>query len=57
MYTKIEHARLKFLRKNQDKLRIEKYKLLSDAVLQGFFDADSIGKKFILPATFIGMFK
>lgn len=56
MYVKIEHARLKYLRHNQQKLRVESYKLLSDALLQGFFDASSIGKKLILPSSFIGIF-
>ena len=52
MYAKIEQLRLNFIRNNQKQLRAELYEGLYDAILRG--DAQSTGKRIILPATFHG---
>ena len=58
MWSKIEGSRLKFIKHNQDQLRVEQYSGLQDAVanLSGSKDTDNeeakIGQMIILPATF-----
>ena len=52
-YAKIESGRLNYLRKEQTKLRADKYKHVQaavEAVLQG----QDIGKPFVLPSSFVG---
>ena len=53
MYAKIESERLRFLRFNQDKLRVDSYIHLRDAVLSDG-NAANVGQQFILPSSFIG---
>jgi hypothetical protein len=54
MYAKMEQQRLNFVRFNQESLRADMYKGLADAVRMDDANMDSIGKKVILPSTFIG---
>lgn len=54
MYAKMEQQRLNFLRHNQESLRADVYKGLADAVRMDDTNMNSIGKKVILPSTFIG---
>ena len=58
MYSKVEGARLKFLKENQDKLRVELYSGLQDAMNQKVAGVDSeaerIGQMIVLPASFTG---
>ncbi|XP_057734424.1 uncharacterized protein LOC130949818 [Arachis stenosperma] len=51
-YTMVESERLSFLRFNQPKLRVEKYKLLHESLVRGEADAVSSGQRIILPSTF-----
>ena len=51
-YMRLEAARLDYLYHNQSKLRIESYRILTDHVNTG--DAGRVGRKIILPSTFIG---
>ncbi|XP_015973562.1 uncharacterized protein LOC107496743 [Arachis duranensis] len=53
-YTMVESERLSFLRFNQPKLRVEKYKLLHESLVRGEADAVSSGQRIILPSTFTG---
>ena len=52
-YTCIEEIRLMWVKQNQDKLRIELYKGLKDAVMRGDTTPTSSGKRFVLPSSFI----
>lgn len=54
MYAKVEQTRLNFIRFNQSQLRCEVYQGLQDAVVSGDADLASIGRKVILPSTFVG---
>ena len=54
VYTCIEEIRLMWVKQNQDKLRIELYKGLKDAVMRGDTTPTSSGKRFTLPSTFTG---
>ena len=56
MYTKIEGARLQYIRLNQKKLRAELYQGLADAMQssEGQIDGSQIGKKVVLPSSFTG---
>ncbi|XP_028775968.1 uncharacterized protein LOC114732794 [Neltuma alba] len=53
-YTMIESYRLTFIRNNQQQLRAEMYKGLTDALLLGETDAAARGKRIILPSSFTG---
>lgn len=53
MYVKMETERLKFLRLNQKKLRVEDYIHLKDEI-ENDGNIDNIGHKVILPATYVG---
>ncbi|AQL01280.1 hypothetical protein ZEAMMB73_Zm00001d044992 [Zea mays] len=53
-YIKIESSRLDFIRKNQDRLRADLYKGLVDSLHEGENRADKIGKRTVLPTSFIG---
>lgn len=52
-YTMIESERLSYLRNNQDKLRVDKYGNLADAVRRGDTDPSTYGKR-IMPASYTG---
>ena len=54
MYVKIETGRLHFLRKNQDHIRADLYQGLVDSLKIGCARGADIGKRIVLPATFIG---
>ena len=56
MYSKIEAARLTFIRCHQSKLRAEVYQGLSDAIqgCDGNVDGSQLGKRVILPSSFTG---
>ena len=56
MYSKVEAARLSYIRFHQNKLRTELYQGLADAVqgYDGKVDGSQIGKKVILPSSFTG---
>ncbi|KAK7260437.1 hypothetical protein RIF29_26474 [Crotalaria pallida] len=49
-----EAWRLAFYRKNQDKIRQELYRGITDAISQGRTEGSSTGKRIILPASFTG---
>ena len=53
-YAKIEEHRLKYIRLNQNKIRSEKFNGLQDAICQKDSDLSQIGKRLILPGSFIG---
>ena len=54
MYAKIESDRLSYIRTNQNKLKAEQYKGLLDALASNETDLRTIGRRVILPSTFIG---
>ncbi|KAJ4772848.1 hypothetical protein LUZ62_057105 [Rhynchospora pubera] len=54
MYACIEDARLTYLYHNQDSLRMDSVQNIRTAVLQGDMFGYQIGKRFILPASFVG---
>lgn len=54
MYIKIETTRLDYFYANQDKIRAELYQGIVDSVNAGETRGDKIGKRIILPASFIG---
>ena len=54
MYIKIENTRLDYLRRNQTQIRSELYQGIVDSVNEGNKNATSIGRRVILPASFIG---
>ncbi|KAG2210181.1 hypothetical protein INT45_004502 [Circinella minor] len=54
MYAKVESERLNYIRSNQDKLRSDLYKSVADAVNLGDNDMANVGKRVILPLSFIG---
>ncbi|XP_071697343.1 uncharacterized protein [Rutidosis leptorrhynchoides] len=53
-YTAIEEQRLRWLRNNQNELRLDLYHNICDAVTRGDTKAASIGKRIVLPSTFTG---
>ena len=53
-YTSIEEQRLKWTRSNQDNLRVDLYHNVFDAVTRGDTDAAAIGKRIVLPSSFVG---
>ena len=58
MYSKVEGARLEYLRNNQDKLRVELYSGLQDALAQNESgkgsEVERVGQLIVLPASFTG---
>ncbi|KAL3622938.1 hypothetical protein CASFOL_033238 [Castilleja foliolosa] len=54
-YTMVETCRLNFVYLNQKKFRVDIYKGLEDAVVRGYCDPKSRGKRIILPSTFNGI--
>ncbi|XP_027089557.1 uncharacterized protein [Coffea arabica] len=53
-YVKLETSRLEFHRNRQNKLRTEAYQGLLDIIARGKTNASDVGKRIILPASFIG---
>ncbi|KAM6547758.1 hypothetical protein CsatB_019434 [Cannabis sativa] len=54
MYVKIETSRLDYYRNEQQHIRSELYKGIVDTVTLGERDASNVGKRIILPSSFIG---
>ncbi|XP_074271743.1 uncharacterized protein LOC141595678 [Silene latifolia] len=54
MYVKIENTRLDYFRNNQETIRAELYQGILDTVGAGEHRAANIGKRVILPPTFLG---
>ncbi len=52
-YAAIEQNRLKYLRLNKKKLRVDLYQGLQDAIAVGDNNATTIGQRIILPCSFI----
>ena len=53
-YTCIEAIRLMWMKNNQEKLRIELYNGLKDAIMRGDTTPTSARKRFVLPSSFTG---
>lgn len=53
-YCKVETDRLRFLERNQAKLRAELYQGLQDSISRGDGDARSVGLRVVLPSSFLG---
>lgn len=53
-FCKIETGRLNWIRFNQPKLRVEKYKVVKEAAARQDQSAADLGKPCVLPSTFIG---
>ena len=54
MYFKLESSTLDYIRLNQDQLRVEMYQNIIDCVSVGERNGARVGKKVVLPASFIG---
>ena len=54
MYAKIERERLNYIRLHQQQIRVDLYSGLADALAKGDANADELGRKIILPSSFIG---
>jgi PIF1-like helicase/Helitron helicase-like domain at N-terminus len=54
MYIKIESCRLDYFRKSQKKIRSDLYQGIVDSVHAGELRASRVGKRVVLPASFIG---
>ncbi|XP_074318033.1 uncharacterized protein LOC141654817 [Silene latifolia] len=54
MYVKIENTRLDYFRNNQETIRAELYQGIIDTVGTGECRASNVGKRVILPPTFLG---
>ncbi|XP_058726064.1 uncharacterized protein LOC131597379 [Vicia villosa] len=53
-YTMLESEKLEWIRKNQPKLRVSKYNSLNDEGEQSQIPGSSIGKRVVLPSSFVG---
>src|SRR4051812_28070321 len=53
-YTMMESERLRWLRKNQSKLRVGKYNYLTDIRTNGHTDGANTGKRVVLPSSYVG---
>ncbi|GJW21534.1 DNA helicase PIF1, ATP-dependent [Tanacetum coccineum] len=53
-FTAVEEQRLKWTRNNQDTLRVDLYHNLCDIVTRGDTSAAGLGKRIVLPRSFIG---
>ncbi|KAG6702148.1 hypothetical protein I3842_07G019400 [Carya illinoinensis] len=54
MYVKIETSRLDYFRSKQQHIRSELYQGIVDTITLGEVDASKVGKRIILPSSFIG---
>ncbi|XP_012841939.1 PREDICTED: uncharacterized protein LOC105962187 [Erythranthe guttata] len=52
-YSMIESQRLNFIRHNQDQLRVDMYKGIEERFFKGDTEGTSVGKRVILPGSFI----
>ncbi|GJY00787.1 helicase [Tanacetum coccineum] len=53
-FTTVEQQRLQWTRNNQDTLRVDLYHNLNDAFTRGDTNAEGLGKRIVLPRTYIG---
>lgn len=53
-YTMVESERLRFIRYNQPKFRVEQYKGLHESLVRGETSAAATGQRIILPGSFTG---
>lgn len=53
-YSMIESYRLSFIRRNQSKLRVDKYRSLNESDQHNQAEGSIMGKRVILPSTFVG---
>ncbi|CAG8717713.1 12785_t:CDS:2, partial [Dentiscutata heterogama] len=53
-YVKIESARINYLRFSQNKIRSELYQGLQDSFQAGISNASQVGRRIVLPSSFIG---
>ncbi|KAF1870913.1 hypothetical protein Lal_00030225 [Lupinus albus] len=53
-YTMVESERLSFIKRNQSKLRVNKYRNLNESHTNEESQSSNIGKRVILPSTFVG---
>ncbi|KAG2192401.1 hypothetical protein INT47_012468 [Mucor saturninus] len=54
MYAKIEHNRMSFITNNQDRLRVDLYSGIQDAMNLDDSDLANLGRRVILPSSFVG---
>ncbi|KAG5544393.1 hypothetical protein RHGRI_016971 [Rhododendron griersonianum] len=54
MYVKIETSRLDYFRNRQEEIRADLYQGIVDSIAHGESDPSKIGKRIVLPGTFIG---
>ena len=54
MYIKVESSRLDYIDRNQKEIRADLYQGVVDSIHAGERRADAVGKRTILPASFIG---
>ena len=53
-YAKVVNQRLEYFRFHQKEIRAELYQGITDAIADGETDARAVGKRIVLPATFVG---
>ena len=53
-FSTVEGSRLKFIADHQKELRYEYVQGIADAIDKGFTNADSVGSRFVVPASFTG---
>ena len=53
-FSTVEGSRLKFIADHQKELRYESVQGIADAIDKGFTNADSVGSRFVVPASFTG---
>ncbi|XP_015614420.1 uncharacterized protein [Oryza sativa Japonica Group] len=54
MYIKVESSRLDYVRNNQKEIRADLYQGLMDSIQAGESRASAVGKRTVLPASFVG---
>ena len=54
MYIKLETSRLDYFRTRQNEIRAELYQGIVDSIFVGESRGSKVGKRIVLPATFIG---
>ncbi|XP_021722621.1 uncharacterized protein LOC110690103 isoform X3 [Chenopodium quinoa] len=54
MYVKIENTRLDYFRNNQETIRADLYKVILDSLDSGETVAYNVGRRVVLPTTYIG---
>ena len=55
MYANIEQQRLNYIKMNQQRIRVDLYCGLSDAVAAGDTDSRDLGRKIVLPSSYTGI--